>query len=88
MLKPLKSKLIVQLIEKERTTTSGIILSSADPAEATRGLVLAIGDNVTEVAVGEMVLPNWNKASKTKGDDGEDVYIFEEDDIILVFEDQ
>jgi co-chaperonin GroES (HSP10) len=88
MLKPLKSKLILQLIEKQKVTSSGIILSSADPAEANRGLVLAVGPDVTEVTVGEMVLPNWNKANKIKGDDGEDNYILEEDDIILVFEDQ
>jgi chaperonin GroES len=88
MLKPLKSKLILQLIEKQKVTSSGIILSSADPAEANRGLVLAVGPDVTEVTVGETVLPNWNKSSKIKGDDGEDNYILEEDDIILVFEDQ
>jgi len=86
MLKPIKNKVIVQLIEKETVTLSGIILSSADPSEANRGVVVAIGDEVTDVQVGEVILPNWNKAVKTKvGMD--EFYIVEQEDIVLVFED-
>ena len=85
MLRPLKSKVIAQLIQKPTTTASGIILTTPDSEEASRGLILAIGADVTEVVVGDYILPNWNKAQKTKTDDADDVYIIEEDDIILVF---
>jgi chaperonin GroES len=85
MLRPLKNKVIIELIEKEKVTESGIILQSADPNEANKGLVLAIGSEVTEVAVGDTVLPNWNAAKKSKHDDKE-FYIVEEDQIVCVFE--
>ena len=86
MLKPLKDKLIVTLIEKEKVTASGIVLSRADPAEVNRGTVIAIGDDVTDIAVGDSILPNWNKATKTALD-GETFYIVKEEDVVLVFED-
>ena len=86
MLKPLKDKLIVTLIEKEKVTASGIVLSRADPAEVNRGTVIAIGDDVTEVAVGDCILPNWQKAAKTAVE-GETYYIVKEEDVVLVFED-
>ena len=53
--------------------------------EANRGLVLAVGSEVTELAIGQEVLPNWNKATKSKYDNQE-LYFVSEDDIVLVFE--
>ena len=58
---------------------------SADPSEANKGIVLSVGDKVFDVVVGDIVLPNWNNAQKTKVD-GEDFYIITEDDIVLIFE--
>ena len=43
MLKPIKENVIVELIEKELETASGIILKRADPAEVNKAKVLAIG---------------------------------------------
>jgi len=83
---PLKDRVLVELIQKETTTSSGIILSSADPMEANRGKVLSIGPEVLDVAAGDVILANWNKAAKTKVD-GNDFYILKEEDIIGVFED-
>ena len=85
ILKPLGNNVILELIEKEKLSAGGIVLSKADPMEANRGLVLAVGSEVTEVAVGQEVLPNWNKATKSKYDD-QDLYFISEDDIVLVFE--
>jgi co-chaperonin GroES (HSP10) len=85
MLKPLKSKVILELIEKDTVTTGGIILAKADPTEANRGRVVAVGSDVTDVEVGQEVLPNWNAAQKTKHEN-ETFYIIEEEQIVLVFE--
>ena len=84
-LKPIGSKLVVKLVEKEKTTVSGIILTRADSSEVNRGVVLAIGGAVLDVAIGDQVLPNWNNAQKTKVD-GEDLFIIDESDIVLIFE--
>lgn len=84
-IRPLSTKLVVQLIEKETTSSGGIILTRADASEVNRGLVLAIGPDVEDIQVGDTILPNWNAARKTNTD-GEDVYIVQEDDVVLVFE--
>lgn len=86
MLNPIKKKIIVQIIEKEKVTSSGIILKSADPAEVNKAIVLKIGKDVTLIEEGQTILPNWNKAVPTKFD-GEEYFIVEEDDVVLIFED-
>jgi co-chaperonin GroES (HSP10) len=86
MLKPIKKNIIVKLIEKEKVTSSGIILKSADPTEVNRAEVVAIGSEVTLIEVGQIILPNWNAARPTKIDD-ESFYVVNEDEVVLIFED-
>lgn len=78
-IKPLRNNVIIERQEKDLTTASGIILQSSD--EADKATVLAIGSDVKEVSVGNVVLVNWNKASKF--DDKQ--YKISEEDIIAVF---
>lgn len=85
MLRPIKKNIIVKIIEKEKVTSSGIILRSADPEEVSKGLVLKVGPEVTLVEEGQTILPNWNAAKKTKFD-GEEYYIVSEDEVVLIFE--
>lgn len=85
-LTPIQDKVLVELIEKDTVTAGGIVLTRADPAEANRGKVLSVGPLVVDVSVGDVILPNWNKATKIKSD-GKDAYIVKEEDIVLVFED-
>lgn len=84
VLQPIKSKVILELLDKDLTTESGIILKS-DVTQVNKGLVLATGPDVTDVVVGETVLPNWNLAKKTKFE-GEDFYIIDQDDIVGVYD--
>lgn len=86
MLKSIKNNVIVELIEKEKVTSSGIILKSADPAEVNKATVIAVGDDCLDVKVGDLVLPNWNAAKKMKFDERE-LFSVKEDDIVLIFED-
>lgn len=85
MLVPIKSKVLIQLIEKDKTTETGIILPVADRDEANKATVIAIGDKVLDVQVNDTVLPNWNQAIETKYDDKHKTYIIDEKDIVLVF---
>jgi co-chaperonin GroES (HSP10) len=80
-IKPLHKNVIIERQEKDLTTESGIILQSND--EADKGLVLAIGSEVTDVSIGDIVLINWNKASKFS----DKQWKVTEEDIIAVFED-
>ena len=83
-LKPIKSNVIVELVEKEKVTSGGIILQKADPTEANRGLVVAIGPEVTDVVLGQEVLPNWNSAKKMKFEE-QNLYVVDEEEIVLIF---
>ena len=85
MLQPLRNKLILKLIEKEKVTESGIVLAAADRDEANKGQVVAIGEDVTDIQLLDYVLPDWNKAQKTKYE-GEDYYIIHQDDIVAIFD--
>ena len=84
-LKPIKNTVIVELVEKEKVSSGGILLAKADPIEVNRAEVLAIGPDVTDIAVGDQVLPNWNLATKTKFETKE-LYFISADEIVLVFE--
>ena len=85
MLKPIRKNIIVELVEKEKVTEGGIILTSADPAEVSKALVLAVGAECESIEVGQTILPNWQKAKPTKFE-GMDFYIVNEDDVVLIFE--
>lgn len=85
MLKPIKNNVVLELIDKEKVTSSGIVLPSADPVEANKGKVVSLGPNVEMVKEGDMVLPNWNAARQIKYNEFE-YYVVSEDDIVLIFE--
>ena len=83
---PLKTQVLVAENKKEDTTESGIII------EGTRGMgntakatVLAVGPDVTDVKVDDVILLDWAKASPVKIGDVQRAMIKEEF-IIAVFE--
>jgi len=85
MLKPLKNKLVVEIIEKEKVSQGGIILTRTDRDEVNRGKVIFVGSKVLDISVGDVILPNWNAAVKTVVE-GNTFYILSEDDVVLIFE--
>jgi co-chaperonin GroES (HSP10) len=84
-LKPIKSSLIVEVIKKDLVSKGGIVLAQSDREEVSRGRILAIGPDVTIVEVGQVILPNWQKAQKVKHEMVE-YWIVKEEDLVLVFE--
>ena len=85
MLRPIKNNVIVELLEKEKVTSTGIILSKTDPLEVNRGKVV-VGSVSGLIKEGEVILPDWNKAQKMPYE-GKDYYVVSEDDVVLIFED-
>ena len=59
---PLKDNIIVERIEEENVRDSGIILQSKNGPDKCK--VVAIGPEVTDVAINEIILVDWNKAKK------------------------
>lgn len=86
MILPTKKNVAVKLVEKEKVTMSGIILKSADPNEANKGLVASIGSDVTVVSVGDTVLPNWNANIGKVTYEDEEYYIIPEKEIVAVYD--
>lgn len=85
MLRPIKSNVIVKLIEKEKVTASGIVLQNGDRDEVSRGEVIAVGPACEDVEVGQIILANWNGASQTKHE-GVDYWIVPEKEVVLIFD--
>ena len=85
-IRPMNDRVLVAENKKEQTTASGIVIEgtrgTGDTAKAT---VLAIGPEVKDVKVGDVVLLDWAKASPVKVGDVQRAMIKEEN-IIAVFE--
>jgi co-chaperonin GroES (HSP10) len=75
---PLNRSVIVERVEPVTTTASGIVLQSSQEPDKAKVISTASDD----VQVGELLLINWNKASKID----KDLYRVHVDDVIAVFE--
>jgi co-chaperonin GroES (HSP10) len=76
---PLSDKVIVERIEGEKQTSSGIILKRTE--EVDRAKVLAVGPDVDEVQVGDIVLLNWNAAIKVE----DELYSTKVENIVFIY---
>jgi chaperonin GroES len=89
-LKPLGDRLIVQAIEEEETTASGIVLPDTAKEKPQRGKVLAVGDGAlnddgertpVDVAEGDEVL--YSKYGGTEiSVGGDDLLVLRESDVL------
>ena len=79
-MKPLRDNIIVKRVAHERKTDSGLILQS-NVGEPDKAEVVAIGPKVDEVAIGDLLLVNWNKAVKFDGEQ----YILPVTEVVLVY---
>ncbi len=89
-LKPLGDRLIVQAIDEEETTASGIVLPDTAKEKPQRGKVLAVGDGKLgddnarvplDVAEGDEVLYSKYGGTEIKVD-GEDLLVLRESDVL------
>jgi chaperonin GroES len=89
-LKPLGDRLIVQALEEEETTASGIVLPDTAKEKPQRGKVLAVGDGSlnddgertpVDVSEGDEVL--YSKYGGTEITvDGDDLLVLRESDVL------
>ena len=92
-LKPLGNRLIVQPIDEEETTASGIVLPDTAKEKPQRGKVLAVGDGKwddggdkrvpLDVSEGDEVLYSKYGGTEVKIE-GEDLLVLREDDVLAV----
>lgn len=55
---PLDDRVVVEPLDRERVSKGGIIIpeNAKQNRESTRGIVIAIGPNVTELVIGDMAI--------------------------------
>jgi len=82
---PLKDRVLVAENKRENTTESGIVLQGAGFDQSKTGTVLAIGPDVTDVKVGDVIYLEWNKAAVVKIGDAQRVMVKQEN-IVAVLE--
>jgi co-chaperonin GroES (HSP10) len=81
---PLKDRVLVAENKRENTTESGIVLQGAGFDQSKSGTVLAIGPDVTDVKVGDVIYLEWNKASVVKIGDAQRVIIKQENIVAVL----
>ncbi|MCL2769144.1 MAG: co-chaperone GroES [Solirubrobacterales bacterium] len=91
-LKPLGDRLIVQAIEEEETTASGIVLPDTAKEKPQKGKVLAVGEGrldddgkriPLDVAEGDEVLYSKYGGTEIKDpDNGEELLVLRESDVL------
>jgi co-chaperonin GroES (HSP10) len=85
-IQPLNTQVLVAENKKEDKTESGIIIEGIrSPLNTAKATVLAVGPDVTDVKIDDVVLIDWSKASPVKIGDVQRAMIKEEF-IIAVFE--
>jgi chaperonin GroES len=92
MLKPLQNRLVVERLEAEQTTASGLIIPDSAKEKPQQGRVVSVGPGARnkqgkavpmEVAVGDTVL--FGKYGGTDVTlDGKEYLILKEDDVLAV----
>jgi chaperonin GroES len=89
-LKPLEDRLIVQAVEEEETTASGIVLPDTAKEKPQRGKVIAVGDGKfgddneripLDVSEGDEVLYSKYGGTEIKVD-GEDLLVLRSSDVL------
>jgi len=82
--KPLKDRVFVSYAEETERTPGGIYVPETAKEKPQKGKVEAVGSEVKELKVGDMVLFDKYSGSKVKIDDTEYLIIKEEDILGIV----
>jgi co-chaperonin GroES (HSP10) len=83
---PIRKQVLIAQIARKTVSTGGIIIEGArSVTDNETGRVLAIGSEVTEVAVGDEILLDWSKGNPVTID-GEQRVMIKEEFIIAVLD--
>lgn len=80
MLRPIKTNILIKQVEEEQKTSFGIILEGS--ATTQKAKVIAVGNDVVDVKVGDVIIPDWMKVKNISGD-----LLVTEEHILMVLED-
>ena len=78
--RPTGSNVLIERIAAKKESAGGIILKTTE--EPDKAKIIAIGPEVDEVAVDEVAIVNWNRASNVE----DELYTIPITEIVLVIE--
>ena len=81
-IQPLGKNILIGENKKSETTASGLIIEGGGH-ESKTATVLAIGSEVTQVSVGDVIFPDWAEGNRIKAD-GADRVIIKEAQVLAV----
>ena len=93
-IRPLQDRVIVRLMEEEKTSPGGIVLPDSATEKPIKGEVVAVGKGLVQengdlrpldLKVGDEVLFGKYSGTEIKLD-GEELLVMKEDDVMAVFE--
>jgi co-chaperonin GroES (HSP10) len=80
--RPTGNKVLIERVAAKKESAGGIILKSTE--EPDKAKIVAIGPDVTDVAVGEVAIINWTRAVSVEND----LYILPIDEVVMVIEEE
>ncbi len=80
-IQPLADRLVMEQVQAEEVSASGIILPDSAKEKPSEGKVLAVGKDVEEVKVGDVVLYAKYGPTEVKVD-GKEVVLAKEEDVL------
>lgn len=83
-IQPLADRVVLQQLDAEETTKSGIILPDSAKEKPAEGKVMAVGSEVKEVKTGDTVLYGKYGPTEVKIDDVEYMVVKEEDILAII----
>lgn len=84
-MKAIRKDVIVQIVEQEKTTQSGIIIQGTDTSQQQQLKVVAVGDEVTAVQAGDLVVVDQQGRARGFDLDGQRYYVVRETDVAAVY---
>lgn len=82
-IQPLADRLVIEQVQAEEVSKSGIILPDSAKEKPSEGKVLAVGKDVKEVKVGDVVLYAKYGPTEVKVD-GKELMLTKEEDILAI----
>lgn len=85
-MKPILDRVIIKQDVPAEQTKGGIIIPDAAKSEKPKGTIMSVGNKVTEVKAGDIVLFNVNYHQKFKDANGVEYVTINEADILAVLD--
>jgi len=85
-LKPLPNHIFVVARKQKKETEGGIVLQSTETLDTPVGVVVEVGEGVTDVEFGNKVYIDWAKGKRAKSEDHEGVMIEEKHVLAIIDE--